>query len=169
MKKLLFSPGAAPNLSARCISYPKFITIAGIFLALRSSRQTNPAARQGDAPQGSPGPFSSWRARRDPAERITKSCLGAGAQLTDGLCCVTGPGGAHGDVGTCLLPLLPWLAGTETHRKAGRSQRRGGLCSGCDCATGSALFTSHADTRRSQQSPLGHSCPSLQTFLQRHG
>lgn len=49
----MFRPGMAPNLSSGCISYPKFIAIAGVFLALCSGRQTNPATRQGDGLQDS--------------------------------------------------------------------------------------------------------------------
>lgn len=40
---MLFGPGAAPNLSVRCISYPKSIATAGIYLA----HQTSPAAGEG--------------------------------------------------------------------------------------------------------------------------
>lgn len=53
VKKLLFSPGTAPNLSTGCISYPKFMTIAEVFLALHSSCETNPATRQEDSLQDS--------------------------------------------------------------------------------------------------------------------
>lgn len=160
MKKLLFSPGAAPNLPAGCISYPKLITIAGIFLALRLGRQTNPAARPGDAPQGSPAPFSSWRARRD--RGLPR---GRGSALTrPALCYGTWwcPQG-HGDVSATRAAVVCRCRNTPQRLAGARGEAA--FASGCDCTTSTALFTSHADTRSSQQSPLDRSCPSLQTFL----
>lgn len=137
MKKLLFSPGTAPNLSTGYISYPKFITIAGVFLALRSSRQTSPAARSAGLPEvphspaPSEGPSSivqrrprnlTWGASRDcdqaprPVPMQSASRLQLSTQT--GMACVflqesgqLGPGSVvHFDpesVGRCLPPLLP--------------------------------------------------------------
>lgn len=47
VKKLLFSLGAAPKLSLGGLSYPKFVTIAGVFLTLCSSQQAKPPGSAG--------------------------------------------------------------------------------------------------------------------------